>query len=111
MLFIMKKSRTDLATSLIFLVIRVSKSGVDGWEKLRTILRFVHCTPKGKRAFGAKNIDKIFTWVDASYAVHHDMEIQTGGEMSIGLGVTYCRSSNTKIKHEKLYRIRAIHRN
>ena len=53
-----------------------------------------------KRCFGETRIDKIFTWVDASYVVHHDVKRQTGGVMYIVLGVTHCRLSkkiyNTK---------------
>ena len=36
------------------------------------------------------SIDEIFTWVDASYAVHQYMKSHTGGVMSMGLGVTQC---------------------
>ena len=39
----------------------------------------------------------MFTWVDASYVVHHDMNSRTRGVMSIGLGVTHCRSSKQKL--------------
>ena len=72
---------------------RVSKSDVDYWGKLIMILRFVHCTLKEKIFFGATNLDKIFTWVDSSYSVHHYMKGQTEGLMSMGLGVIHCRLS------------------
>ena len=49
--------------------------------------------PQRKKYFGATNLDKIFTWVDASYAVHYDMKIQTGYVISMVLGVTYYRLS------------------
>ena len=47
--------------------------------------------PLIKKLFYNNNLDKIFTWVDASYAVHHDMKSQDGGVMSMVLGVTPCR--------------------
>ena len=53
--------------------------------------------PQRKKSFGATNLDEIFTWVDASYAVHHDMKNQIGGAMSMGLGVTHRRSINTNL--------------
>ena len=60
--------------------------------------------PQRKKSFGATNLDEIFTWVDASYAVHHDMKRQDGAVMSVVFGVTHCRSSkkmlNTKISTE-----------
>ena len=46
--FIMKRSRTDLETVVGFLTTRVSKINVDNLEKLKRILRFVHCTFKIK---------------------------------------------------------------
>ena len=48
--------------------------------------------PQIKMAFGATNLEKIFTYVDASYAVHHGMKIQNGSAMSTVLGITHCRS-------------------
>ena len=55
-------------------------------------------------AFGTINLYKIFTWVDASYVVHHDMKIQTGSDMSMGLDVTHYipikKKLNTNISTE-----------
>ena len=60
--------------------------------------------PQRQKSFGATNIDEIFTWVDASYAVNYDMKNDIGGTMSMGLGVTHRRSIkinlNTKISTE-----------
>ena len=47
--------------------------------------------PQRKRCFITTNLDNIFTWVDVSYAVHHNMKSQDGGVMSMVLGVTPCR--------------------
>ena len=64
---------------------------------MRRKIFFVHCTQKEKRDFGATNLNKIFIWIDASYAIHHYMRIQIGGEMSMGLDFTHCRSSNQNL--------------
>ena len=58
--------------------------------------------PRRKKLFYNNNLDKIFTWVDASYAVHHDMKSQDGGVMSVVLGVTPCRSSKKKLNMKNL---------
>ena len=50
-----------------------------------------------KRCFGVTKLDKIFKWLDASYAVNHDLKRQTGSVVSMGLGVTHCRSSKQKL--------------
>ena len=101
--FIMKRFKPYLETAMNFLTNRVSNSDVDDWDELIRILRFVQCNLKGKRAFGAVNLDKIFTWADASYAVNHDMKSHTGGAMSMVLGVTHCRSSKQKLNTKNLH--------
>ena len=73
---------------MVFLMTRALKSEFENWEILKRKFRFVHCNFKLKMCFGVMSLDKIFIWVDASCAVHHDMMSQTGGVMSMGLGVT-----------------------
>ena len=98
----MNRSRPDLETAVGFLTTRVSKSDVDDWEKLRKILKFVYFTLKEKRCFGETSLDKIFTWVDSSYALHHDLKSQTRGVISMAFGVTHCRSSKKKLNKKSL---------
>ena len=59
LLFIMKRSRTDLETAVVFLMTRVSKSDIDDWGELRSILRFVHCTLKEKDFWSDESITYI----------------------------------------------------
>ena len=73
-LFIMKMSRPDLDTAMSFLRNIVSNIDVDDWINLRSIPRFFQCTLKDRRSFSVTNIDKIFTWLNASYMVHHDVK-------------------------------------
>ena len=51
LLFIIESSRPDSETAVGFLTKGVSKSDIDDWEKLRRMLRFVHCTLKEKNMF------------------------------------------------------------
>ena len=39
----------------------------------------------------------MFILVDASYSVHNKIKSQTGCVVSMGLGVTHCRSGNKKL--------------
>ena len=39
-----------------------------------------------KRKLSAFNLHTMYTWVDASYAVHPDMRSHTGGAISFGVG-------------------------
>lgn len=39
----------------------------------------------------------IFTWIDAAYAVNPDMRSQTGGVISMGLGLLHAKSSKQRL--------------
>ena len=49
------------------------------------------------RIIGADNLTVMKTWVDAAYAVHHDMKSHTGGVVSFGTGVLYGKSAKQKL--------------
>ena len=67
------------------------------WRKLRSVLQYVKRTLDMPRVLGADSILELATWVDASYAVHMDMRIHTGGCMSFGLGVLMPKSTKQKL--------------
>ena len=46
---------------------------------------------------GCFNLYELYTWVDADFAVHPNMQSQTGGVMSMGFGMVHCRSSKQKL--------------
>jgi hypothetical protein len=97
LLFIMKRSRPDLEPTISFLMKRVSKSDVDDWKKLKRCLGFIKGTIEDKRILGADSLDTLYTWVDASHAVHMNMRGHTGGIISMGKGMLHCKSSTQKI--------------
>ena len=91
LLWIMKRSRPDLETAVSYLCTRVSKSDEDDWAKLRRVIAFVKCTLEDTRTIGAQDLTKIFTWIDATYAVNPDFKSQTGGAMPMGIGVLHAK--------------------
>ena len=93
----MKRARPDLETSVGHLCTRVTKSDEDDWKKLRRIIAWIKCTIVDKRIIEATSFCEIFTWTDASYAVHDDMRYQTGGVISVGHGILYCNSGKHKL--------------
>ena len=97
LLWIMKRARPDLETAVSFLCTRVTKSDEDDWLKLRRVIAFIQCTLNDTRIIGASDLTKIFTWIDAAYAVNPDMRSQTGGAMSMGLGVLHAKCSKQKL--------------
>ena len=97
LLYITKRARPDIETGVAFLTTIVSKSTEEDWKKLKRIITFLKYTIDDVRIIGAKGLDKIYTWVDAAYAVHGDMRSQTGGTMSYGYGMIHCKSSKQKL--------------
>jgi hypothetical protein len=45
----------------------------------------------------ATSLHNVRWWVDAAYAVHHDMKSHTGGALSLGRGVIYGTSKGQKL--------------
>ena len=97
LLYITKRARPDLETLLSFLTMRVSKSTVEDWKKLKRGLQFVLCTIDDERTIGATTLSELFTWIDAAYAVHNNMRSHTGGAISMGYGILHGKSSKQKI--------------
>jgi len=71
----------DLKLVIVFLCTRVSKSTLQDWAKLKRVLLYIKGTLNMPRILGADSMVNLLTWVDASYAVHDDMKIHTGGCM------------------------------
>ena len=49
------------------------------------------------RIIGCDDLDHVFMWVDAAFAVHPNMRSQTGGAMSMGWGIVHGKSSKQKL--------------
>ena len=93
LLWIMKRARPDLETSVICVCTRVSKSDEDDWNKLRRVIAYAQVTIDDIKIIGADSLSGIFTWIDAAYAVTDDIKSQTGGAMSLGIGILHGKSS------------------
>ena len=104
LLYVSKRARVDIDLTVSFLCTRVSKSTEQGWLKLRRLLEYLFGTISMPRIIGANGLDLMETYVDASYAVHHDMRGHTGGLMTMGVGDIQGKASkqklNTKISTE-----------
>ena len=97
LLFIMKRGRPDIETTISYLMTRVSKSNEKDWEKLKRCLGYLKKTINDRRIIGADSMRDLHVWVDASHAVHENMRGHTGGIMSMGLGTLHCKSSKQKL--------------
>ena len=98
LLFVSKRARPDIQVAVAFLTTRVLKSDVHDWKKLARLLGYLKSTINLKLHLSCDEGTPIIKWwVDASYAVHHDMRSHTGAMLSLGGGSVYSKSSRQKI--------------
>jgi len=97
LLYMSKRSRPDIEPVIAFLCTRVSRSDEEDWKKLIRLLSFLKRTKNDARIIGATSLKRLYSWVDASYAVHMDMKGQTGSATSFGRGVIGSKSTKQKI--------------
>ena len=72
--------------------------------KIEKVPNICSLYPQRKRAFGATNLNVIFTLVDASHEINNYTMIQTGGAMSMVLGFTHFRPRKQKLNNKSLQR-------
>jgi hypothetical protein len=96
-LFICKRARPDLQTTVSFLCKRVRDCREDDYKKLKRMLQFIRATKDDYLTLSASSLHNVRWWVDASYAVHPDMKSHTGGALSLGMGVIYGTSKSQKL--------------
>jgi Reverse transcriptase (RNA-dependent DNA polymerase) len=73
LLFLCKRARPDIHTAVAFLSTCVKKPDYDDNKKLSRVMKYLQETKDLNLTLEAKNVSKINWWVDASYAIHHDM--------------------------------------
>ena len=96
-LFICKRARPDLQTTVSFLCKRVRDCREDDYKKLKRMLQFIRATKDDYLTLSAASLHNVRWWVDASYAVHPDMKSHTGGALSLGTGIIYGTSKGQKL--------------
>jgi hypothetical protein len=101
-LYLCKHSRPDFQTAVSFLTTRVTQPDVDDWNKLGRSIKYLGDT---KDLWLTLEVDDDFTicwWVDASFAVHHDMRSHTGATMSLGKGSPISLSRKQRLNTKSL---------
>ena len=97
LLFVGKRGRPDIQTTVSFLTTRVSKADQDDWGKLKRLLQYLNSTIDLLLTLSMDSMHIMKTWVDASYAVHPDMRSHTGGCISFGKGMIISKSLKQKL--------------
>lgn len=97
LLFLCKRARPDIQTSVAFLTTRVKDPHLDDYKKLARCMRYLRSTKHLPLTLEADDSHMINWWADAAFAVHHDKKSHTGGAMSMGKGVIYGASKRQKL--------------
>jgi hypothetical protein len=75
----------------------VKSPDVDDYKKLGRVMKYLRATRDLPLTLEASKLNIIKWWVDASFAVHHDMRSHTGAIMTMGRGAMYATSSKQKL--------------
>ena len=97
LLFAAKRARPDLQTAIAFLCTRVKSPDTDDWKKLVRVLGYLKDTIFLPLILGSDGTGNMYWYVDASFAVHHNMRSHTGGMLTLGQGAALSISTKQKI--------------
>ena len=96
-LYLSKRARPDLQTSIAFHCTRVQKPDTDDEKKLSRTIRHMIATVHLPLILMVNEHGIIEWWVDASFAVHDDMKSRSGMYMTLGAGAIHAGSVKQKI--------------
>ena len=96
-LFLCKRARPDLHTTIAVLCTRVKKPNQDDWNKLVRLMKYCNGTRKDKLILSANDLHVIKWYADSAFAVHPDFKSHTGAVMSYGKGAAQSISRKQKL--------------
>jgi hypothetical protein len=97
LLFLCKRGRPNIQTSIAFLCTRVQQPTRHDYNKLARVIKYLRKTKDLVLRLSADNLNVVKWWVDTSYGAHHHMRSQTGGTMSMGTGAPHSTSKKQKL--------------
>jgi hypothetical protein len=97
LLFLCKRARPDVQTTVAFLTTRVRTPDEDDYKKLTRCMRYLRATLNMPLTLEANDLRMVHWWIDASFAVHPDMKSHTGATMSMGKGSIYSKSTRQRL--------------
>ena len=96
LLYVALHGRPDILLAVVFLASHVSKATLQDQTKLKQLLEYLYGTFNLPLILGADDIHTMYTFVDASYAVHEDMKSHTGRVITFRRGGIACKSAKQK---------------
>ena len=95
-MFLCKRARPDMEPGICFLSSRTSKSDENDWQKLIKILEFLKGTINDVLTLEADDLQFLYWFIDAAFAVHYDMKSHTGLVFTLGKGAIISCSRKQK---------------
>ena len=96
-LYTTKRSRPDTCTSLSFLTTRVRETNKYDWGDLFHIIKYIRGTRDIPFILRTNDSGVLKWWIDASYAVHPNMWVHTGGGIFMERVFTIMTSAKKKL--------------
>jgi hypothetical protein len=96
-LYVSKQARPDTSLAIAFLTTRVREPDEDDWRKLRHLIVYLKSTRELPLVLVAWNTGVLHWYVDASFAVHSNMQGHTGGVLKLGTGAPVVTSTRQKL--------------
>ena len=97
LLYLSKRTRPDILTSIAYLTKRVLEPRTDDWKKLARTIQYIRGTRTIPLTLEVDTPVKTIAYIDASYAVHIDKKSHTGCIITLGKGAIYGKSSTQKL--------------
>ena len=97
LLYVALRGRPDILLAVVFLASQVAKATLQDQAKLKRLLEYIYGTYDLALILGADDIQTMYMFVDASYAVHDDMKSHTGGVITFGRGGIACKLAKQKL--------------
>mmetsp|Transcript_17391 Transcript_17391/g.36466 ORF Transcript_17391/g.36466 Transcript_17391/m.36466 type:complete len:122 (+) Transcript_17391:4324-4689(+) len=87
----------DNQTAVAFIMTRVKEPDEDDWLKLRRVLKYLYGVVYLSLTLDASKMSLIRWWVDALFAVHHDLRSHMGAVLLLGKGGVISMSRKQKL--------------
>ena len=95
-MFLCKRARPDINMAIGFLSSRVKEPNENDCNKLLCVMGFLKATAEDLLTLEADDMQALYWFIDAAFAVHADMKSQTGAVFTMGKGAI--NSDSTKQK-------------
>lgn len=96
-LFLAKRGRPDLLTTINFLCGRAKQPTQQDWTKLQRLMKVLQQTMDDVLTLTADGSHVARWYVDAAFACHSNMVSQTGGCLTLGDGIIFGMASKQKL--------------